>query len=165
MNNTLATLSLPDEQATRALAARLAPLLAAGDVILLHGPIGAGKTAFARAIIQSLLAQSGQHEDVPSPTFTLVQVYETPALDIWHADLYRLHSADEAFELGLTEAFTNALCLIEWPERLGADAPPDALSAHFAQGPQDDARELVLESNAPRWADIIARITQRAEHD
>lgn len=160
MNSTLARLSLPDENATRALAARLAPRLAPGDVILLHGPIGAGKTAFARAIIQTLLAQNDQHEDVPSPTFTLVQVYETPGMEIWHADLYRLSSADEAFELGLTEAFTTALCLIEWPERLGADAPPDALNAHFAQGVRDDARELVLCSTSPRWHDIVADITE-----
>lgn len=119
---------LPDPEATDALARRLAPHLRAGDVLLLHGQIGAGKTQFARALIHAL----GVAEDVPSPTFTLVQTYEAADFDIWHADLYRLTHPDEAVELGLTEAFETALCLVEWPEKLGTDAPESSLTLRFS---------------------------------
>ena len=95
----LARIDLPDEDATGRLAARLAAILCPGDVLLLSGPIGAGKTAFARALIRA--AMSNPAEDVPSPTFTLVQTYPTPRGEIWHADLYRLSHPDEAVELGL----------------------------------------------------------------
>src|SRR5210317_2389261 len=92
---------LPDEAATATLAARMAPLLAKGDTLLLEGDIGAGKSAFARALIRARL---GRMEDVPSPTFTIVQTYEADDGDIWHCDLYRLTHPDEAFELGLEDA-------------------------------------------------------------
>ncbi len=130
-------LALPDEGATVALAARLAPLLGPGDTLLLSGPIGAGKTAFARALIRE--AAGNPHEEVPSPTFTLVQTYVTAQGEIWHADLYRLGSADEAQELGLDDAMQGAICLIEWPERLGALAPADALSLAFTAGEEGHA--------------------------
>ncbi len=120
---------LPTETDTAAFAAMLAPILRPGDTVLLEGPIGAGKSAFARALIRARL---GRMEDVPSPTFTLVQTYDDPAGDIWHCDLYRLTDPDEAFELGLEEAFTTAICLIEWPDRLGNDLPADALHLTFA---------------------------------
>lgn len=119
---------LPDPEATEALARRLAPRLRAGDVLLLQGQIGAGKTHFARALIHAL----GVAEDVPSPTFTLVQTYESSDFEIWHADLYRLSHPDEAVELGLTEAFETALCLVEWPEKLGKDTPESALTLRFS---------------------------------
>lgn len=122
-------IDLPLETDTAALAGRIAPILRPGDVILLEGPIGAGKSAFSRALIRARL---GRMEDVPSPTFTLVQTYEDEGGDIWHCDLYRLTHPDEVFELGLEEAFANAICLIEWPDRLGADAPADALRMRFA---------------------------------
>ena len=117
------SISLPTEGETAALAANLAPLLRVGDCLLLEGPIGAGKTAFSRSLIRARL---GRNEDVPSPTFTLVQTYEHEDGDIWHCDLYRLTHPDEAFELGLDEAFTSAICLIEWPDRLGTDVPENA---------------------------------------
>lgn len=142
------TLFLPDAEAMTRFAARLAPHLRGGDVLLLEGPIGAGKTHFARALIQTLLAQP---EDVPSPTFTLVQTYEGPGFDIWHADLYRLTHPDEALELGLTDAFETALCLVEWPERLGRDRPETALTMLFSVE-NDDTRRLVLCSANPDWA-------------
>ncbi len=119
-----ASLFLADAAATAALAGRIAPLLRAGDTILLEGDIGAGKTTFARALI---LARLGREEDVPSPTFTLVQTYEDPEAEIWHCDLYRLTSPDEILELGLDAAFEEGICLIEWPDRLGATAPCEAL--------------------------------------
>jgi len=154
------TLRLPDAEATAALARRLAPRLRAGDVLLLQGPIGAGKTHFARALIQSLLAAEGRTEDVPSPTFTLVQTYATDALEIWHADLYRLTSPAEAEELGLEEAFAEALCLIEWPDRLGSLAPANALTLDFTPEPQGDGRRLTLSANDPRWSAILSDLAE-----
>lgn len=141
-------LDLPDAEATRRFSRALALVLGAGDVVLLEGPIGAGKTHFARALIQALLAAP---EDVPSPTFTLVQVYDAPGFEIWHADLYRLSHPDEALELGLVDAFQQALCLVEWPERLGPDRPEKALTLRFSTL-GDDGRQLAFFSADRRWA-------------
>lgn len=113
----------PDQ--TCVIAQRLAPGLQRGDVILLRGGIGAGKTHFARCLIQALLPAP---EEVPSPTYTLIQTYPVAKADIWHADLYRLTDTNEVFELGLVDAFTDAICLVEWPDRLGDLAPPGALN-------------------------------------
>ena len=124
---------ITDEAAMAAFAARMADHVRTGDALLLSGDIGAGKSAFARGFIRAKL---GRMEDVPSPTFTLVQTYETAEEEIWHCDLYRLSHPDEAFELGLEEAFQSAICLIEWPDRLGDGAPVDALSLAFEAGPE-----------------------------
>jgi tRNA threonylcarbamoyl adenosine modification protein YjeE len=108
-------LDLPTEADTTLLGRAFADILQPGDCVLLQGAIGAGKSHLARALIRARL---GEAEDVPSPTFTLVQTYPgTP--EIWHADLYRLGHPDEVLELGLEDAFDTAICLIEWPERLG----------------------------------------------
>lgn len=126
----------PDD--TDRLAMTLAPLLAAGDCVLLSGPIGAGKSQFARALIRARL---GRMEEVPSPSFTLVQTYpDTP--DIWHADLYRLSHPDEVRELGLDAAFASAICLVEWPDRLGRLTPPDALTLTLSA--EAEGRRAVL---------------------
>ena len=146
-------LSLPTPEATCALARRIGAALRPGDVLLLSGEIGAGKTHFARCLIQSLLEVP---EDVPSPTFTLVQTYDTSAGELWHADLYRLTGPDESVELGLTEAFENAICLVEWPDRLQELAPKDALRLEFAAGDAEEARALALDWDAPRWDALIA---------
>jgi len=119
---------LRDEAAMAAFAAAIAPRIRTGDTLLLSGEIGAGKSAFARGFIRAKL---GRSEDVPSPTFTLVQTYQTPQEEIWHCDLYRLTHPDEALELGLDDAFETAICLIEWPDRLGDTAPGDALHLSF----------------------------------
>jgi len=111
---------LPSPEATSWLGEWLSTALRPGDVVLLHGQIGAGKSHLARALIRARL---GRMEDVPSPTFTLVQTYATDEAEIWHADLYRLTQLDEITELGLEAAFETAICLIEWPERLGDLAP------------------------------------------
>lgn len=113
------TLHLADEADTDRLGRCIATVLRAGDTVLLEGSIGAGKTQFCRALIRARL---GHDEDVPSPTFTLVQTYEAD-VDIWHADLYRLTHPDEALELGLEDAFAQAICLVEWPDRLGRHQP------------------------------------------
>ena len=110
------SLDLADEAATGRLAAAIAAAARPGDLIALTGDLGAGKTAFARAFIR---ACAGADIDVPSPTFTLVQTYDLPGGPIWHVDLYRTERAAEARELGLEEALTDAIVLIEWPERMG----------------------------------------------
>ncbi len=121
----LQTIFLPTAADTEALGERLAGLARPGDAILLEGPIGAGKSCLARAFIRARL---GAAEEVPSPTFTLVQVYDDHGVEIWHADLYRLTHPDEVWELGLDQAFETAICLVEWPDRLGRHLPPDALT-------------------------------------
>lgn len=146
MSTTLFAKHLSDETATTAFASRIAPLLSAGDTLLLEGDIGAGKSAFARALIRARL---GRMEDVPSPTFTLVQTYEAPDGDIWHCDLYRLTHPDEALELGLEEAFESAICLIEWPDRLGDAVPSGALNLAFVAG--DDGHKITVSGPHP-WA-------------
>jgi tRNA threonylcarbamoyladenosine biosynthesis protein TsaE len=112
-------LDLADEAATAALGRRLAMACQPGDLIALSGDLGAGKSTLARALIRHL---AGAEIDVPSPTFTLVQTYDTPGLAVWHFDLYRLDRPGEARELGLMEA-VDGLALIEWPERLGPHLP------------------------------------------
>jgi tRNA threonylcarbamoyladenosine biosynthesis protein TsaE len=139
---------LPSPEATAAFAAALAPRLRGGDAILLSGTLGAGKSHFARALIRARLGDPGA--EVPSPTFTLVQSYEADGVELWHADLYRLSSPEEVIETGLDEAFQTAICLVEWPDRLGDLAPPDALSLTLEMA-QGDARRLVATGPA-RWA-------------
>ena len=147
-------LTLRDEAATTAFARALAPRLGPGDCLLLDGPIGAGKTHFARSLIRARL---NTDEDVPSPTFTLVQTYGPEDDEIWHADLYRLSDTSEIEELGLAAAFDTAISLIEWPDRLGPLAPEDALSLTFTPGqpehPEDDdaPRTLDLKWSAAKW--------------
>ena len=121
--------ALPDLKATQALAARLAGVARSGDVIALSGPLGAGKTEFARAFIRALARRHGAAapEEVPSPTFTLVQTYDLGAVSVWHFDLYRLERPGDVAELGLDEALAEGISLIEWPERLAGQLPRDRL--------------------------------------
>lgn len=141
------------EDTTR-FAARLAPHLGPGDVILLSGGIGAGKTHFARSLIQARLAAQGFAEDVPSPTFTLVQTYDDGLSEIWHADLYRLTHPDEVEELGLIDAFTDAICLVEWPDRLGELLPETALAIDLSATDTPNERTLHL-TGPDTWSDRI----------
>lgn len=136
---------LPDPQATAALGRALAPRLRPGDALLLEGGLGAGKTHLARALILALLEAP---EDVPSPSFTLVQTYAAPAFDIWHADLYRLGGGADLAELGL-DAAEGAVMLIEWPDRL-AEAPSGAL--RLALQAEGQGRVAHLSAADPGWA-------------
>ena len=148
---------LGDENATAALAARLAALVAPGDVIALPGELGAGKTSFARAFIRA----RGGDESVPSPTFTLVQTYDLPGCVIWHFDLYRLRAAEEAWELGIEDAFQSGISLIEWPERLGPLLPARHLIVALEFGPTPTARRATLASSGD-WAGRLAGIAAEA---
>ena len=145
-------LALDGPEATDALGARLAPHLRAGDAVLLEGPLGAGKSHLARAVIR---ARTRPEEEVPSPTYTLVQTYEArDGTAIWHADLYRLSGPEEVEELGLLDALGEAVCLIEWPDRLGPLAPRDALTLTLT--PRGDGRLLAARADASRWVDLEA---------
>ena len=148
-------LTLPSPEDTCNMARRIGAILTAGDTLLLEGPIGAGKTHFARCLIQSCLVRA---EDVPSPTYTLVQVYEARQAEIWHADLYRLSSVDEAEELGLSEAFETSVCLVEWPDRLGELAPENALTLDFRPGAHQDERQLSISWRDPSWQNRIETV-------
>ena len=145
-----AAFDLPDEAATAALAGRLAAQVQRGDVYALFGDLGAGKTSFARAFINAL---PGGPEEVPSPTFTLVQTYRRGELEIWHVDLYRLGGPEESLELGLEDGYAEAAMLIEWPERLGALLPETRLDLAFAYA-----------GDHGRRATITPRGAWRAEH-
>lgn len=124
-----ATVDLADEAATGRLGAALSDLLRSGDAVCLAGPLGAGKSTLARAMVRALTTPD---EDVPSPTFTLVQFYETAAFPLAHFDLYRLTSPEEAFEIGLDEALDEGAVLIEWPQRLEGRLPADRLDIEIS---------------------------------
>lgn len=128
--------------AMEALGASIASALEAGDAVLLKGPLGAGKSTLARGLIRAL---AGADVEVPSPTFTLAQYYETPRLTVAHFDLYRLKSPREAFELGVDEALVSGAAVIEWPERLEGTTYPDRLDIEIAFD-ADEARLTRLEA-------------------
>ncbi len=125
----------PDDMATLGVA--LSHRLSAGTVVALSGDIGAGKSVLCRALIQSLLPQP---EDIPSPTFTLVQTYDGRDFEIWHCDLYRLNSPDQVDELGLFDAFATALVLIEWPDVIANDLPDGHVSIKISTTPDNNSR-------------------------
>jgi tRNA threonylcarbamoyladenosine biosynthesis protein TsaE len=150
------SLVLADEAATEALGRRLADCARPGDVIALEGPLGAGKTTLARAFIRHLTSPA---EDVPSPTFTLVQTYASPRGPIWHFDLFRLGHPGEAIELGLEDAFAEGIALIEWPERLGPYLPARRLDLRLATESEGDTRRAILDGAA--WQDRLAAL----DHD
>jgi tRNA threonylcarbamoyladenosine biosynthesis protein TsaE len=147
-------IELPDEAATRGLAAVVAALAEPGDVIALKGELGAGKTTFARAFIHA----RGERDEVPSPTFSLVQVYEAGTATLWHFDLYRLRSPEEAWELGIEDAFGDGISLIEWPERLGPLLPTRRLEIALFFGHRPNARRAFLAGGA-EWQARLASIT------
>jgi len=132
---------LPDEAATASLAVTLAALARPGDIFALGGDLGTGKTTLARAFIA---ARAGAAVEVPSPTFTLVQVYDLAGGTVYHFDLYRLTAPDEARELGMEEAFADGISLIEWPERLGPLLPAERLDVTLFYGADEGARRARL---------------------
>ncbi len=147
-------LRLTGEAATVALARSIAALARPGDVIALWGDLGAGKTVFARAFIR---ARSAPDTEVPSPTFTLVQVYEAAAPwsgDVWHFDLYRLAAPEDAWELDIEDAFATGISLIEWPDRLGPLLPGRRLDLTLRHGATaSDRRALIAGSEG--WTERL----------
>lgn len=154
---TQATIDLPNLAATEALARRLAALWQPGDVIALRGDLGAGKTELARFAIRAALAAS---VEVPSPTFTLVQIYQTAPAPVWHFDLYRLSDADEVVELGWSEARAGGIVLVEWPDRLGALLPEDCLEICLRETKLPEGRTALLTAG-PAWQDRLQGLIGR----
>lgn len=140
-------IKIASEAAMNAFGDRIAAHLVPGDTVLLSGPIGAGKTHLARAIIRAL---QDHHEDIPSPTYTLVQTYEGPACEIWHADLYRLADSSELVELGLDEAMERAIVVIEWPDRLPEELVPES-ALRISIAPDGDTRVVKIETASDRF--------------
>lgn len=129
------------EAKTLEIAANFAKNISAGSVVALYGTLGAGKSAFCRGFIQSLCKTV---EDVPSPTFTLLQTYEAPLFEIYHFDMYRLKTPEEAYELGIEDAFLDGVSLIEWPEKIGSLLPKNAIRITF-QIQEDQSRLITIE--------------------
>ena len=144
-------IKLPDLSATQRFGELLSDDLKAGDVIALSGALGAGKSALVRAIIQAI---DPTEVDVPSPTFTLVQHYMlADGTPLWHLDLYRIDDAQDAMALGLDDAFVDAVCLIEWPDRLKKFLPKTNLSIHLYA---DETADDVDLGSSVRFADVTA---------
>jgi len=142
-------IALADEAATERLGARIASGLATGDTIALEGELGAGKTVLARAVLRAL----GVTESVPSPTFTLVQHYETAKLPVDHFDLYRIESESELDQLGLDDALASGAAMIEWPQKPGARLPADAL--HLRIETCGDTSRRAIISGPARWTNMF----------
>lgn len=129
------------EENTKEIASSVARFCQQGDVFALNGTLGMGKSVFARAFIQSLCGKV----DVPSPTFTLVQMYDAPDFCIYHYDLYRIKSAEEIFELGVEEVMYDGVCLIEWPERMKGYLPKKAINIEIS--PNGSGRKIEISFN------------------
>ncbi|MHA1536657.1 MAG: tRNA (adenosine(37)-N6)-threonylcarbamoyltransferase complex ATPase subunit type 1 TsaE [Alphaproteobacteria bacterium] len=143
------------EAASAELAGAIAGLARIGDVIALSGSIGAGKTVFARGFVQALTKAD---EEVPSPTFTLLQTYDCPRGPIHHYDLYRLERAADAYEIGIEESFADAITLIEWPERIAELHAGHWLDIEFSMDPsRPEIRELVLRAGIS-WRERLTRL-------
>jgi tRNA threonylcarbamoyladenosine biosynthesis protein TsaE len=157
------TLTLADAAATERLGRALAPHLGAGDMLGLTGGLGAGKSHFARALIGARLAALGRSEEIPSPTYTLVQTYDLGAVELWHADLYRLGGAGEIAELGLEEAFATAICLVEWADRLGRALPLRRLMLDLRIPSGGEQRRLArLEAHGSGWDWLPSALAEAA---
>ena len=144
---------LTDLSQTKKLAESLAKLLKTGDVIALYGTLGVGKTAFTRFLVQSFC---GKKEEVPSPTFTLLQTYETDDFPIYHFDLYRLKKQDEVLELGIEDAFYDGVSLIEWPEKMGGYLPKKKILKIEIEC-QDEVRTFTFSSENPKWNERLEK--------
>ena len=144
MSSVLKTVNLKNQEETEALGAALALVAQGGDVLLLRGGLGAGKTTLARGFIMALTGE----DEVPSPTYTLVQIYDGPGFDIWHFDLYRLESENDVWELGIEEAIEHNVCLIEWPERIDGLVNGSELTIEIESN--DEGRTAIIKGSE-KW--------------
>ena len=145
------TINLKNEAETLAFGAKLAPFLKVGDVVALCGDLGAGKTCLSRGIITALT----DTDEVPSPTYTLVQMYESSGFNIWHFDLYRLEGEGDVWELGIEEALEDGICLIEWPERIENLLSGAELEVQISF--DGDARTLHI-TGSKNWGERLAKL-------
>ena len=147
----------PDEAATLALAARIAAILRAGDVVTLTGPLGAGKSTLARAILRAL----GEEGEVPSPTFTLVQTYAPAgaAVPVHHFDCYRLAGPEDARELDMEDAFATGISVIEWAENIAALLPADRLDITITLDDTDDAARTFTLRGRGTWSPRVKEVS------
>jgi len=145
-----------NEKQTLLLASALARLLKSGDTLLLFGDIGSGKTFFSRGLIQEMMKnQSVPVEEVPSPTFSIVQPYDGLSPIVWHLDLYRLSHHDEIYELGLEDALEKGICLIEWPSKMGSNIPERNMSISFdLEDFTYEKRSILIELNGIGWSHV-----------
>ncbi len=127
------------EDSTKKLAKKISLLAKRGDVFALYGTLGVGKSVFAREFVKTLTSET----DVPSPTFTIVQMYEAQDFDIYHFDMYRLKSPEEVFELNFEEAVSESVCLIEWPEKIGSYIPSKTIKVFIKH--KEGGREICFE--------------------
>lgn len=142
----------PDEASTIAFGRKLAQMAKQGDVFALFGTLGMGKSVLARAFIQSLTGA----EEVPSPTFTLVQSYDAPDFEIFHYDLYRIKSPEEIFEIGMEESVYQGVNLIEWPEMMGGYLPRNCFRIEIT--PQKDGRKITISSASEEKRQRLAEL-------
>lgn len=158
---TFVDVRLPDLTATVRFGAALSRRLAAGDVVALHGELGAGKTALARAVIRAAAGDAALI--VPSPTFTLAETYDTPLGSIWHFDLYRLDSPAKVWELGFEEALAGGISLIEWPGRIATLLPVRRLDVTLTIE-EGEARSVSLVAGNS-WSDRLEFLAREVAHD
>ena len=151
-------------QQTVSISRALAELVRPGDTLLLFGDIGSGKTFLSRTLIQKMMQSQGiALEDVPSPTFTILQIYDTISPTVWHLDLYRISNSEEIIDLDLEKALENNVCLIEWPENMGLYVPKRNLSITLEETlGACDSRTITLEFNDAGWEHIISGLIERS---
>ncbi|MGF1447436.1 MAG: tRNA (adenosine(37)-N6)-threonylcarbamoyltransferase complex ATPase subunit type 1 TsaE [Pikeienuella sp.] len=151
---------LPSEAATDRLGRALGPALVPGDVVTLSGPLGAGKSVLARALIRSV--RGVPDLEVPSPSYTLVNVYGEDAQAVWHADLYRLSGSEEVTELGLEEAYATLRLVVEWPERWGSGLPARRLEIALAVL-GDTRRSVEIRARGGGWSRVAEALAAELE--
>ena len=147
--------AVKNELETGLLASQLANISETGDIIGLIGDLGMGKTAFARAFINA----RGGSVEVPSPTFTIVQVYEFPDVNVYHFDLYRIEETEELLELGIEDAFTDGISLIEWPDRMDTYLPSERLDVVFSSGLNENTRQVTLVGYGKNWINRLVKVS------
>ena len=148
------TFYLNNIEETKLFAKTIAKYLNLGDVITFRGNLGSGKTSFIKYLIENLAQEP---IEVTSPTFNLLHIYKFNNIEVWHFDLYRLKNATEAFELGIEDAFTYGISLIEWPEAISSILPKNRLEIELSFTTTEEARIVNL-TGSSKWVDILEKL-------